>query len=674
MTRTSRWLALVLAAAVQALAPQSSAQSRISAIWANDGGDKVLREERRASGGVSIVPNGGLTNSVWDGKRVSLLGARNEMIGFVVVIESEQGAADIGVTFDRLGGPGGAVIGSRAARGDEMFDYRGRNIELFHVRYLPIKGLSLLSYEMNDERWVPSKMRRPFQETAHGTFWRATPIRGREGFDHRPGANKHFPEIAVPLETQPTFAVPAGGNQSVWVDVYVPRDAVPGQYTGSLIVREPGNPDRAIPVELTVRGFTLPDTPTALSVASLGHYDIAERWLGIEQRFTDPGSAQWGRLLPVLERYVQMLRRHGVITMLDEGHGVAPPRPEAIARIRGTLYSEAKGYEGPGRNTGDPVYFIGPYGHWGWRKGEQADYNRHTDAWMGWFAANAPRTQRMLYLIDEPNMNDVAQVREINGWIDKVWANPGIGSRLPLFSTIPVAKARQAVPRIGVLANWLSLADTKPFEAALDAHLKAAPGNQYWQYNGKRPGSGSFATEDDGTALRMVPWVQYKKGIHGWFYWNTSYYYDYQNGAGRTDVWRQAKTFGAPPKRDPVIGETSGTYSNGDGVLQYPGTDVLFPDAQAPRLNGPVASVRLKLWRRGIQDHAYLTMAMAKDPAATRALVDRMVPKVLWEVGVANPRDPSYQFGGKGEGISWPVDPDAWESARRQLADIIEGR
>ncbi|HSV43552.1 MAG TPA: hypothetical protein VLJ10_03270, partial [Candidatus Bathyarchaeia archaeon] len=84
-------------------------------------------------------------------------------------------------------------------------------------------------------------------------------------------------------------------------------------------------------------------------------------------------------------------------------------------------------------------------------------------------------------------------------------------------------------------------------------------------------------------------------------------------------------------------------------------------------LDGPIASLRLKLWRRGLQDHEYLTMAAKYDPEAVNTLVQKMIPKVLWEVGVSNPKDPTYVH----TDISWSTDPDVWEAARRQLAEII---
>jgi len=46
-----------------------------------------------------------------------------------------------------------------------------------------------------------------------------------------------------------------------------------------------------------------------------------------------------------------------------------------------------------------------------------------------------------------------------------------------------------------------------------------------------------------------------------------------------------------------------------------------------------------------------------------------MVPLVLWEYGVDDPDDPTWVR----TDISWSTNPDDWEAARAELADIIEG-
>jgi len=61
-------------------------------------------------------------------------------------------------------------------------------------------------------------------------------------------------------------------------------------------------------------------------------------------------------------------------------------------------------------------------------------------------------------------------------------------------------------------------------------------------------------------------------------------------------------------------------------------------------------------------------MAAQIDPERTEQIVQEMIPVVLWEVGVTELEDPTYVYAD----ISWPTDPDVWEAARRELADILD--
>ena len=91
---------------------------------------------------------------VWNGSQISVFGAKNEVVSFNLVLETgAQAAASVSVSLASLAGPNGATISSKSVTGDGVFDWTGRNIELFYIRYLPIKGLSVLSYEAYyDER------------------------------------------------------------------------------------------------------------------------------------------------------------------------------------------------------------------------------------------------------------------------------------------------------------------------------------------------------------------------------------------------------------------------------------------------------------------------------------------------------------------------------------------
>ena len=151
------------------------------------------------------------------------------------------------------------------------------------------------------------------------------------------------------------------------------------------------------------------------------------------------------------------------------------------------------------------------------------------------------------------------------------------------------------------------------------------------------------------------------------FYWESTYYNDFQNGpAVDNDLFNVAETFGGGKhKQDPVLGEWNYGHTNGEGVLFYPGTDLVYPK-DSYNVLGMFASLRLKHWRRGIQDVDYINLAAAKNPAATKQIVLQMVPEAFWDLS---------DLGGYIiSPLPYSINPDDWENARKQLAHIIDGQ
>ncbi len=205
--------------------------------------------------------------------------------------------------------------------------------------------------------------------------------------------------------------------------------------------------------------------------------------------------------------------------------------------------------------------------------------------------------------------------------------------------------------------------DNTAFSNSSLATLLAKPNRLFWEYGGTHPGSGTPNTEDDGIAMRTWPWVQAKLGIDRFFFW-------YANlNSQQSDWFQSACTWGCDSYPDPLWGQASpDNYTNGNGVLVYPGSDVTNKQ-DSFGVDGPFASLRLKEWRRGTEDGDYLTIAKQIDPVATAAILSKTMPAAIWEnhaPGWPN-GDPSF-FNGPD---SWSSNPDDWESARAQLAAII---
>ncbi len=647
-------LALALSVAIIStgwINPRSArAATGISAIWANEGSDKVTQDDLRVAKGTNV------NNSVWNGSQINIFGARNEVVNFNLILEAQSGASNVSVTFNKLTGPNGGTITSAAATGDQVFSYVNRNIELFYIRYLQINGLSLVSYNTYDERHIPWRMRRPW--TGNGV--------GSGTWNDRPDHNKYYPEIAVPLELASTFNIASSQNQSIWCDIYIPKTAVPGVYSGTITVQESAGTHQ-IPVQLTVRNFTLPDTPSAKTMLYYSYTNINTRFLGTANEYPNPGTAAETQAEQIRDKYFMLAHRHRISLINDDpaecGGSSDQPCAEMVPRLNGSLFTAINGYDGPGVGIGNNVYSIGTYGSWGWQSGGQSGMNQHADAWASWFSQNSPQTEYFLYLIDESS-----NYSQIQTWAQYILNDTGPGHALKSMATIDLPSAAANCPALDIPTSTLVQGVASQWEP-LDQTYENDSRKRFFMYNAHRPASGSTGTEDDGVSPRELAWGQYKKGVNRWFEWESTYYNNYQGGMGQTDVFHNAQTFGTSSKTDSVLGQTGWNYSNGDGVLFYPGTDMVYP-ASSYGVHGPFASLRLKYWRRGLQDVDYLTMAAAINPSTVQTIVNNMVPKVLWDYGVTDSSDPTWVL----TDISWPyTTPDSWETARLQLANIIDG-
>jgi hypothetical protein len=335
-------------------------------------------------------------------------------------------------------------------------------------------------------------------------------------------------------------------------------------------------------------------------------------------------------------------------------------------RLDGNLFTHANGYDGIGVGVGNNVYSVGTYQSWPWTEGDEEDMWANTDAWVHYFdvlSLTTP-TDYFLYLIDEPEVGE--ETRQAQEWAEWIKSNPGPGREMMSFVTIDLPTAVDETPSVNISASGAQFGLPEEWEGPAQKYRIEADRRLYF-YNGNRPATGSFAIEDDGITLRMLPWIQYKKGIDRWFYWESTYYNNYQGETGETDVFQRAQTYGSFDEVDELLGQTGWNYLNGDGVLIYPGTDLVFGE-ESYGVEGPIASLRLKHWRRGIQDVDYLALAQTISPTRTAEIVSAMIPKVLWEYGVEDPEDPSWVR----TDISWSTDPDDWETARAELADVIE--
>jgi len=194
-----------------------------------------------------------------------------------------------------------------------------------------------------DERHIPQRFRRPWtgKGDATGTW------------QNRPDHNKFYPDIAVPLELVQQFTIAANTNQSVWVDIYIPKQSPSGLYKGTVTVKENRTTTYSVPVSLTVRDFTLPDYPSAKTMLYIANEDINYRYLG--SAYIERKTSDYQKSLAIINRHFQVAHRHK-ISLIDNYIEVSQMDETWKDRLNGSLFEASRGYDGPGVGVGNNVY------------------------------------------------------------------------------------------------------------------------------------------------------------------------------------------------------------------------------------------------------------------------------------------------------------------------------
>src|SRR5262249_13190549 len=155
----------------------------------------------------------------WNGTTVNLFGAKNEVVNFNLILEAPTtSSTNVSISISNLTGPGGSVLRYAPRSTSNLFDWTGTEIEIFFVRYLQITGSSGFGTGLATwaEETYPLRSQCPGgaqgQLTNVGCAWTDRAI-----------ANKFVPDIAVPIELTSAFNIAAGNNQSIWVDIYIPK-------------------------------------------------------------------------------------------------------------------------------------------------------------------------------------------------------------------------------------------------------------------------------------------------------------------------------------------------------------------------------------------------------------------------------------------------------------------
>src|SRR4029079_11475733 len=293
----------------------SSAFCSIRTIWAVNDGEKVERDD--------LTNPNKRENSAWDGQKVKIFGARNEIIAFQLIIEADQrGIERLTVALPQLVQKGSNARLRYASPTSDPTSYTGRPIQIFSVNYMNVEVPS-------HAEWVykPDSPAAPKDTTG----WKPVQLVPENARAGRGG----FPITVAPRR-----------NQAVWIEVYTGHGRPAGTYEGTLTLKADGR-TRAVPVALELMPFALPDEN---SMNAMVYYEA------------DQPELYQGRNLDDTYHRVAHRQRVELVHSYDETKVRAHP-----GRFDGADFTKARGYEGPGENVGNrivPVSFYGPGRGW----------------------------------------------------------------------------------------------------------------------------------------------------------------------------------------------------------------------------------------------------------------------------------------------------------------------
>ncbi len=585
-------LACSLLAVLLCSAFATAADTGVRAVWAVNDGERIERDD--------LANPNKAQNSAWDGRKIRVFAARNEVIAFQVIVEAgDNGIGRLGISLNELARRGAHGRIAYVAPAADPTQYAGRPIQLFSVNYMNITTPTSAD-------WI-FKVGKP-GAPADPTGWKPVQLVPENARAGRGG----FPVRVAPRQ-----------NQTFWIEIYTRRDLAAGFYDGNVLVKADGQ-IRNVPVELEVFDFALPD---ANSMHAMVYYSGGQPEL-YHGRNLDP-------------QYHRFAHRNRVELV----HAYSLGSAEAtMSRFSGTDFTKANGYEGPGENVGNTIVPASFYG-----AGRDYDVRENawakSDAWMTFLQAKLPKAITFLYMPDEPSRAQFAYIRKL---ADNIHSNPGPGKKLPVFVT------RHYTPELeGAIDIW----DSGPAGYDIEqARKERAQGRDYWIYNGGRPAGGAITNDAPATDARATIWACFKHDIKVYFYWHGVHWEhnSQKQGERKQNVWADPITFdnrGQPRKPIPDQG-----IANGDGVLMYPGEEKIHPEEDRG-IAGPCPTLQLANFRRGLQDHQYLTLARKLGlndlvDEALKAVVPRVLSEARGSVGFAE-------------------NGNAYEAARLKLAQAI---
>lgn len=656
--------------------PAIAGAANLTTFWASDGGEKQPRNVCFPHG---VAFSSSTLNRTWDGKTITPFTAQNQVSGFEVIGCDTGGtdASSVTVVMSSMTCQGGTGIVSVVVSSLNVTDTSQRPIQTFSAWYVKNIGLSVFPWDHSqyEMRQYPVDLRAPCTVNVNNDCApNSTPVWANLNY-----ANYYIPNAWVPEEEFliSSETVKAGNSKSWYVDVYTTTTIPAGACLGHFDVYEGPVLSTSLPVNMLVYGYKMPDKPGLLGIVDIGNGDTNGRLNGNRS----PSLPLTGAPLAAVNNITKLFKAHNY-TVIGDAPDVATndyPSAEYKKHLDGTLFTAANGYgNARGISTPAPFYMLGAYASW------QANPNfSPTNAALfcaavsSWSANLSSYANLKVGLYGQDEVADQTTNEKWATWLTTSCSIPG--AHISMFVTGALPTLAGATPHTqlpastGVFGNGVN-SSSATWQSTADAY-QVGPDSAVFRYNAGVFGQGAvFTLEEEGYVPEANYWGYWKKlcptGVchGGWFAWEGNYWRDTNNGgqpnSNDNDLFNVAKTFGydAFPSTSSQFGHFGFNYTQMDGVLALPGTDLTFANPSFG-FNGGIATFTLKRMRAGMDDIDLLNAAYAVNASSTIALVNQMYSKALWEVTCFTTGDCTYSFGDR----TWAYTADAWTMARERL-------
>ncbi len=499
---------------------------------------------------------------VLTGQTITLSAGLNEHEAFQVTVRDEAGLEGVDMEVSSLEGPDGATIAAPTLYLEHLLDI----------------------------------------EQASPTFMGEI-----EGHPREPG---RYPDPLIPFEdpwaegdvpVAAPFDVPAGETWTVWVDVYVPDDATPGEYTGALTVSAEGVEDVVVSVDLTVWPYALPHEKTVATSFGFSS-NLPRRFHG------GPDGEQSEDYDEILRRYWQLMHDYRIdptgvpgsvsFEVDDDGAVIEPDWTEYEASVG--PYLDGSLFDDGAPVTRFNVGHFRPGGGQGSLTDEQWGeaariFSEHLDEPGWWNNAYVYSTDEPYYNGGDPTYEQISSDVQLLHEHAPLWDGHVLVTSP--YNEIVDGDIDIWCPVTPMYDEWFF---GPLYEGREFYEQRRAMGEELWFYvcNANFP---PYAGYDIDTTIgyepRMVKWGTWYEGATGFLFWRVNYWID----DDPWNIWANFEYFGD------MFGR------NGDGVLLYPGdhdgTSAPLGSPEGVSIDGPVASYRLAQIRDGLEDWELFILA-----------------------------------------------------------------